>query len=117
MACILYLIAFFDEFAVQKTTILLQRSARLAFWPSPYLDAFGEEVLINFLIHTCIFGSRAYLLQYPPNFCLADGHTYLMPICLVLEVFCPRNCTLLIILLPLSQNVSISGYVSICPDS
>ncbi|XP_078178382.1 proteolysis 6 isoform X3 [Carex rostrata] len=28
---------------VRKTTILLQRSARLAFWPSPYLDAFGEE--------------------------------------------------------------------------
>lgn len=28
---------------VRKTTILLQRSARLTFWPSPYLDAFGEE--------------------------------------------------------------------------
>uniref|UniRef100_A0A0E0JE11 E3 ubiquitin-protein ligase n=1 Tax=Oryza punctata TaxID=4537 RepID=A0A0E0JE11_ORYPU len=28
---------------VRKTTILLQRSIRLAFWPSPYLDAFGEE--------------------------------------------------------------------------
>ncbi|KAL6626741.1 hypothetical protein ACP70R_030467 [Stipagrostis hirtigluma subsp. patula] len=28
---------------VRKTTILLQRSARLAFWPSPYLDVFGEE--------------------------------------------------------------------------
>lgn len=28
----------------QKTTILLQRSARQAPWPSPYLDAFGEEV-------------------------------------------------------------------------
>ncbi|KAL5229199.1 hypothetical protein ABZP36_017464 [Zizania latifolia] len=28
---------------VRKTTILLQRSFRLAFWPSPYLDAFGEE--------------------------------------------------------------------------
>ncbi|XP_062188383.1 E3 ubiquitin-protein ligase PRT6-like [Phragmites australis] len=28
---------------VRKTTILLQRSARLAFWPSPYLDTFGEE--------------------------------------------------------------------------
>ncbi|XP_038989035.1 E3 ubiquitin-protein ligase PRT6-like isoform X2 [Phoenix dactylifera] len=28
---------------VRKTTILLQRSARQAFWPSPYLDAFGEE--------------------------------------------------------------------------
>ncbi|KAM0859473.1 hypothetical protein ACQ4PT_047171 [Festuca glaucescens] len=28
---------------VRKTTILLQRSARLAFWPSLYLDAFGEE--------------------------------------------------------------------------
>uniref|UniRef100_A0A0D9UWR3 E3 ubiquitin-protein ligase n=1 Tax=Leersia perrieri TaxID=77586 RepID=A0A0D9UWR3_9ORYZ len=28
---------------VRKTTILLQRSVRLAFWPSPYLDAFGEE--------------------------------------------------------------------------
>ncbi|KAI7750000.1 hypothetical protein M8C21_021218, partial [Ambrosia artemisiifolia] len=26
-----------------KTTILLQRSARQARWPSPYLDAFGEE--------------------------------------------------------------------------
>uniref|UniRef100_M8B5B3 E3 ubiquitin-protein ligase n=1 Tax=Aegilops tauschii TaxID=37682 RepID=M8B5B3_AEGTA len=26
-----------------KTTILLQRSARLTFWPSLYLDAFGEE--------------------------------------------------------------------------
>jgi hypothetical protein len=31
-------------FFFQKTNILLQRSARLAFWPSPYLDAFGEEV-------------------------------------------------------------------------
>ncbi|XP_066394462.1 uncharacterized protein [Miscanthus floridulus] len=28
---------------VRKTTILLQRSARLAFWPSLYLDSFGEE--------------------------------------------------------------------------
>ncbi|XP_015697922.1 E3 ubiquitin-protein ligase PRT6 isoform X2 [Oryza brachyantha] len=28
---------------VRKTTILLQRSIRIAFWPSPYLDAFGEE--------------------------------------------------------------------------
>nr|CAD1828695.1 unnamed protein product [Ananas comosus var. bracteatus] len=28
---------------VRKTTILLQRAARQAFWPSPYLDAFGEE--------------------------------------------------------------------------
>ncbi|XP_038980097.1 E3 ubiquitin-protein ligase PRT6-like isoform X2 [Phoenix dactylifera] len=28
---------------VRRTTILLQRSARQAFWPSPYLDAFGEE--------------------------------------------------------------------------
>lgn len=28
---------------VRKTTILLQRSSRQAFWPSPYLDAFGEE--------------------------------------------------------------------------
>nr|CAB3472205.1 unnamed protein product [Digitaria exilis] len=34
---------YFDGRSVQKTTILLQRSARLAFWPSPYLDAFGEE--------------------------------------------------------------------------
>ncbi|ONM30037.1 E3 ubiquitin-protein ligase PRT6 [Zea mays] len=29
--------------ALPKTTILLQRSARLTFWPSLYLDAFGEE--------------------------------------------------------------------------
>nr|XP_009623263.1 E3 ubiquitin-protein ligase PRT6-like isoform X1 [Nicotiana tomentosiformis] len=29
---------------VRKTTILLQKSARQASWPSPYLDAFGEEV-------------------------------------------------------------------------
>lgn len=28
---------------IRKTTILLQRSARHAPWPSPYLDAFGEE--------------------------------------------------------------------------
>lgn len=28
---------------VRKTTILLQRSKRQALWPSPYLDAFGEE--------------------------------------------------------------------------
>ncbi|XP_052173554.1 E3 ubiquitin-protein ligase PRT6 [Diospyros lotus] len=28
---------------IKKTTILLQRSARQAPWPSPYLDAFGEE--------------------------------------------------------------------------
>ena len=28
----------------QRTTILLQRSARQAPWPSPYLDDFGEEV-------------------------------------------------------------------------
>ncbi|VFQ88675.1 unnamed protein product [Cuscuta campestris] len=28
---------------VRKTTILLQRSARQAFWHSPYLDVFGEE--------------------------------------------------------------------------
>lgn len=35
----------FDSCSLQKTTILLQRSARLAFWPSLYLDAFGEEVL------------------------------------------------------------------------
>ncbi|WOL01977.1 E3 ubiquitin-protein ligase [Canna indica] len=28
---------------VRKTIIFLQRSARQAYWPSPYLDAFGEE--------------------------------------------------------------------------
>ncbi|KAJ6797224.1 E3 ubiquitin-protein ligase PRT6 [Iris pallida] len=28
---------------VRRTTILLHRSLRQAFWPSPYLDAFGEE--------------------------------------------------------------------------
>ncbi|CAM8960365.1 unnamed protein product [Rhodiola kirilowii] len=28
---------------IRKTTILLQRCARQALWPSPYLDAFGEE--------------------------------------------------------------------------
>ncbi|CAN6442635.1 unnamed protein product [Victoria cruziana] len=28
---------------VKKTTILLQRAARQSPWPSPYLDAFGEE--------------------------------------------------------------------------
>ncbi|XP_020580715.1 E3 ubiquitin-protein ligase PRT6 [Phalaenopsis equestris] len=28
---------------VRKTTILLQRCSRQAFWPPPYLDAFGEE--------------------------------------------------------------------------
>ncbi|KAM3288078.1 E3 ubiquitin-protein ligase PRT6 [Capsicum chacoense] len=28
---------------IRKTTLLLQRSARHASWPSPYLDAFGEE--------------------------------------------------------------------------
>ncbi|XP_071726695.1 E3 ubiquitin-protein ligase PRT6-like isoform X2 [Rutidosis leptorrhynchoides] len=28
---------------IRKTTILLQRSARQARWPSPYLDKFGEE--------------------------------------------------------------------------
>jgi hypothetical protein len=37
------LLSYFHGCAVQKTTILLQRSARLAFWPSPYLDMFGEE--------------------------------------------------------------------------
>ncbi|KAF8391860.1 hypothetical protein HHK36_022198 [Tetracentron sinense] len=29
---------------IRRTTILLQRAARQAPWPSPYLDAFGEEV-------------------------------------------------------------------------
>ncbi|CAD6269118.1 unnamed protein product [Miscanthus lutarioriparius] len=33
---------------VRKTTILLQRSARLAFWPSLYLDSFGEELFVTF---------------------------------------------------------------------
>ncbi|KAG8374331.1 hypothetical protein BUALT_Bualt11G0120600 [Buddleja alternifolia] len=33
----------FSRYILQKTTILLQRSARQAPWPSPYLDAFGEE--------------------------------------------------------------------------
>lgn len=28
---------------IKRTTILLQRCARQAPWPSPYLDAFGEE--------------------------------------------------------------------------
>ncbi|KAL2509527.1 E3 ubiquitin-protein ligase [Forsythia ovata] len=28
---------------IRRTTILLQRSARQTLWPSPYLDAFGEE--------------------------------------------------------------------------
>ncbi|XP_059296404.1 E3 ubiquitin-protein ligase PRT6-like isoform X1 [Lycium ferocissimum] len=28
---------------IRKTTVLLQRSARQAQWPSPYLDTFGEE--------------------------------------------------------------------------
>lgn len=36
----------------QRTTILLQRSARQAPWPSPYLDTFGEEV--SFLL-TALF--------------------------------------------------------------
>ena len=43
------LLSYFHGCTVQKTTILLQRSARLAFWPSPYLDVFGEEVLTSFL--------------------------------------------------------------------
>eukprot|EP00250_Pteridium_aquilinum_P003618 c13921_g1_i1 orf=503-7018(-) len=30
---------------IKKTNILLQRCARLAYWPSPYLDSFGEEDL------------------------------------------------------------------------
>ncbi|XP_010543302.1 PREDICTED: E3 ubiquitin-protein ligase PRT6 [Tarenaya hassleriana] len=30
---------------IRRTTILLQRSARQSPWPSPYLDAFGEEDL------------------------------------------------------------------------
>ncbi|XP_068635271.1 E3 ubiquitin-protein ligase PRT6-like [Aristolochia californica] len=29
--------------SIRRTTILLQRSSRLVSWPSPYLDAFGEE--------------------------------------------------------------------------
>ncbi|XP_068667575.1 E3 ubiquitin-protein ligase PRT6-like [Aristolochia californica] len=29
--------------SIRRTTVLLQRSSRLAPWPSPYLDAFGEE--------------------------------------------------------------------------
>ncbi|KAL6574235.1 E3 ubiquitin-protein ligase prt6 [Orobanche hederae] len=29
---------------IRRTTILLQRSARQAPWPSPYLDAFDEEL-------------------------------------------------------------------------
>lgn len=29
---------------LQRTTVLLQRSLRESSWPSPYLDAFGEEV-------------------------------------------------------------------------
>lgn len=28
---------------IRRTSILLQRSARQAPWPSPYLDAYGEE--------------------------------------------------------------------------
>ena len=29
---------------LQRTTVVLQRSLRESSWPSPYLDAFGEEV-------------------------------------------------------------------------
>lgn len=35
---------------LQKTTILLQRSARRTLWPSLYLDAFGEEVIVIYFI-------------------------------------------------------------------
>lgn len=38
---------------LQRTNILLQRCERQAMWPSPYLDAFGEEVsrLKRCLVH------------------------------------------------------------------
>lgn len=52
------LLSYFDGCAVQKTTILLQRSARLAFWPSPYLDTFGEEVLNNFVCFVVVYGLK-----------------------------------------------------------
>ncbi|XP_066328851.1 uncharacterized protein [Miscanthus floridulus] len=50
---------------VRKTTILLQRSARLAFWPSLYLDSFGEEVLLNFLMFVILIWTYSCLLHSP----------------------------------------------------
>ncbi|KAK3001958.1 hypothetical protein RJ639_020917 [Escallonia herrerae] len=53
---------------IRKTTVLLQRSARQAPWPSPYLDAFGEEVIINccnigyFMFELELLGSVAFYL-------------------------------------------------------
>jgi len=51
--------------SAQKTTILLQRSARLAFWPSLYLDSFGEEVLLNFLMFVILIWTYSCLLHSP----------------------------------------------------
>ncbi|XP_010256932.1 PREDICTED: E3 ubiquitin-protein ligase PRT6 isoform X2 [Nelumbo nucifera] len=42
---------------IRKTTILLQRNARQSFWPSPYLDAFGEED------HEIVRGKPLYLSE------------------------------------------------------
>jgi len=49
--------------AWQRTTILLQRSARQAPWPSLYLDAFGEEVSLPFVKFTDIQNIIIFSLQ------------------------------------------------------
>lgn len=36
-------------FDFQRTNLLLQRSPRQSYWPSLYLDTFGEEVIACFL--------------------------------------------------------------------
>lgn len=51
----------------QRTTILLQRSARQAPWPSPYLDAFGEEVSFPLTTLFSLFSSIKKLIG-PWNF-------------------------------------------------
>ncbi|KAM0953533.1 putative carboxypeptidase U transcription factor interactor and regulator Znf-B family [Dioscorea sansibarensis] len=57
---------------VRKTTILLQRSVRLAFWPSPYLDAYGEEDL------NMARGEPLYLNEdrYKALACMVASHSF-----------------------------------------
>lgn len=79
-------------FLWQRTMILFQRCARQALWPSPYLDAFGEEVIFFYLdmvwIFDCVEAYFLFSLQlifFVTVLLSASSHHATMRLCKILE--------------------------------
>lgn len=49
--------------ALQKTQILLVRPASQAYWPSIYLDAFGEEVSVSVVLCISFMPLNMYIFS------------------------------------------------------